>query len=61
MTDGSMKHQLYYNHLISQQCTIDIHLNTIVDAIKYYIYTQRKPVPNTVPQMTFGHFCYIHL
>lgn len=47
MTDGSMKDQLYYNPLISQQCTIDLHLDIVVDAIKYYIYTQRKPVPNT--------------
>lgn len=52
MTGGSTKHQLYYNHLISQQCTYDIHLNVIVDAIKNYLYKLRKPVLNTFPQMT---------
>lgn len=36
---------------------IDVHLNVIVDAIKYYLYTLRKPVFNTFPQMTFEqHF-----
>lgn len=37
---------------------IDIHLNVRVDAIKYYLYTLRKPVLNTFPQMTFEQ--YVH-
>lgn len=37
---------------------IDIHLNVIVDAIKYYLYTLRKTVLNTFPQMTFEQ--YVH-
>lgn len=32
---------------------IDIHFNVLVDAIKYYLYTLRKQVLNTFPQMTF--------